>query len=276
MPIYFCLSLLVVVISFSFFLIGMGKPTGRQKVGFSHSSARFQLCLLHMKKSRGLQKITARVQSQINLYHLEGLDSRNERLPGSVCRRCRSGLSLREQGKSSKLPPIFNYSKVLNPLTRSVTNNPDDPFIDPCFVCRTAKQNPRGNAKSSSHSMEKTGKVPLLCGYCGSIVSRGKSHICSTSRVAQNLTDHFESQEIEQVASSTLKRKVEKSEDQNNGSGLIDLKTGGSKLPVLVKPPKESTKKQLSTEDLARFMTDDKLRYNSCVVPSELLQLLIL
>lgn len=238
----------------------MGKPTGRQKVGFSHSTARFQLCLLHMDKVGGLQKISAHVQSQINLHYLEGLDGKNERLPGSVCRQCRSGLNLLEQGKPSQMPPIFNYSKILTPVTRSVTKNPDDPcIIDPCFVCHKAKQNPRGKVKSSSQSLKKSSKISLLCGNCGSIVSRGKSHICSSSRVAQNLTGHFGSQEMEQVASSTLKRKVEKSDHHFNGSGLIDLKTKGSRLPVLVKPPKESNK-QLSTNNLVRFMTDDKLR----------------
>ena len=234
----------------------MGRATGRRKVRLDHDQSLRKICIIHVKKCKGLQNITPAIASVIKAHYRSDLIFSDPNLPKVICSTSRTALLALSKGKKAPLLPApYDYSNVLNDrVLRSGFE-----VEHSCLICNLARENncPVGGLGLTKPVSVKHPK--LLCGICGGGFGRGQDHHCLPSNLAVNLANQFGSQELEQVASNTIKRKLRKSSDSLT-TGKLSLRTKGPKLPILVRPQKD-VPKQLSKERLQTFMKDDNLRY---------------
>ncbi len=145
-------------------------------------------------------------------------------LPGSVCGNCRRILSYLSGLSPHPLPPDLQYDIMVADLKslRKVTGAKTDCKCEFCWICRSkdlwkgdhphskyaSGLAPRGFGHRRLHSLPTSSPV-IICFFCHSEVGRGKPHNCNKAAKMKNLQKILSPNTKEQVASSTIKNKVE-------------------------------------------------------------------
>ena len=159
------------------------------------------------------------------------------------------------------MPPTPSYEELV-PLPH-VTRSSSDTDCQ-CNICHIArmknknyladikgKSNPKGfpKGKVSTHFPP---AMPLqICSKCFCLIGRGKSHICTKTQKQSNISQLARSNSektTSKITSDLLKSLCVDSGVSLRG-GDINLKTGGSQLPVSMGTPRVKGKRPKFTHD---------------------------
>lgn len=226
-----------------------------KRLVITHAIARKLVCLVCMKKQKGMQNVTKKIEHEIRTCHCSSIDFKNDLFPSSICVSCMTRLSQVAKGKNSRpLPAVYDYSRLIQPNTRNHSTKEHN-----CTVCDIAKETAPniGNSGDTSRKIEmKKKRHPVLCGICGASYGPGYQHKCRISQMDKNLTKTLPLDTREKMASSAIRESMGNI-DQNVRKGAIAiLKTGGPKLRVAVKP------NQMTPKKLTAHCVEDMM--NSC------------
>lgn len=202
----------------------------------------------------------------------DSYDEKNECLPRVVCPSCKGNLySNIDRDRITQID--FSQFRLKKETRLNKFNNCE------CHFCELARTNgnkkiiPKNvfgterkcdpNAKSCN---SKKYEITKHCSKCFSVIQKGKSHICKTSKVVdnvQNITNTFELKTKEQLTSGLIKKVIKEKGDATS-TKLLQPK-GGNFLTVTIGNSKKPKETLFSIKDFQNIRTQFNLSYKATI-----------
>ena len=167
--------------------------------GSTHGQNRSKVCLFCFQKGSTMFPITGLTLQRVKTHFLANFDPSDQKMPISICSRCRNMLNAVEHSDEKKrikveqLPEVVDFSRLDFPvITRSsgVTDLKDLKDC-PCLICKVATESVKnapgkcGQGQLHSHKagrpLVKTPTLPVakpvtVCQRCRQVIGKGIRH----------------------------------------------------------------------------------------------------
>ena len=223
-----------------------------------------------------MRSITSDMQHTITEFFRSGYDLNDLRLPTVVCNTCRLAISEYQKGIFTRTVTLFDISLLgKDPPSLRTRSSPDCS----CLLCEISSKPgaPESKVGRPSSEVDKPSRPCALkvCSECFSVLSRGKSHHCTSGTKCENLKRVSAGKPSEQIASAVLKEKV----DQASSSSVkLSTSCGGRPMRVDVlsssnslSPPTSSCP-VFTAKDISNIQIDLNLSTNQALQLSSLIR----
>lgn len=214
----------------------------------THESCRHDICLLCFKKVKCSRRriVTSEEYRVINTFLIEGVSPEDHRLPCVLCTTCRLIINEYDRGVFDRSINLFDFSKKFNFSSTSERRSRCN-----CTICQiSCSQFGSLSLKEGKHcTKDSEGKIcPIkLCNICLSEIAQGKSHVCSSKTLENNILSRITSSVSEHIASKVIKECSATTSD-----GYVQLsQTHGKPLSVRIAPSYTPRQHTFTLKDLA-------------------------
>ena len=176
----------------------------------------------------------------INTFLIEGISSEDHRLPCVLCTTCRLIINKYDRGVFDRSINLSDFSKKFNFSSTSERRSRCN-----CTICQIScsQFGSQSLKEGKPCTKDSEGKIcPIkLCNICLSEIAQGKSHVCSSKTLENNILSRITSSVSEHIASKVIKERSATTSD-----GCVQLsQTHGKPLSVRIAP--SYTPRQLHT-----------------------------
>lgn len=209
---------------------------------YSHSENQTKICLLCQKKKNGMKIIGDAMKKLIQSCSAE-YDPNDVRLPVVICSSCRIHVYKLSKGKIEATISFANYLDFTLPPKSTRFNSSQ---LCCCTLCEIARKDAiKMNGNITKKKLNES--VKKLCVKCFSEISKGKSHICSSSKQIVNIKNNIHgvlnSKSQEHLVASMIK---ENQSEKGTSSKISLAQEHGKPLTIVLSENTKSSETKKS------------------------------